>query len=460
MVPENPPIDNKSNLDLELKIQEFVDKNIAVMTELQSSLSNKYLSSVDSHLETISVPKKHIAASESNIFQRIKNFYRNNDLFKYAVWATGLLFISTITLSIIEWDTFYSTVSEDIAKENPNLLDTLFNTFWWAVVTFTTVGYGDISPVTHLGKGLSIIIMLLNFGIVTLLGGAVASVMVAARLKGDDTLDESKFKGHLIIAGWNSFVPSTLKLIELDRGANSAVILINEMDTELINRAISGFERLEITHLSENYTKETVLKKAFIHSCNTFMIVPDETGLMPNETPDEDRTVLTALTAKSISEDIQVVSHIFNSEYISHLKRANVNEIVFTDVHIPYLLAKHVTDPGIPQLYDELIQHKNGSQGFQVAKIPDEIAILNHNKIAAFFKLKYNSLLIGYAVRKSGFSLEDQMSDKGDSFIRDMITDQLEVAGIKLSSDEFIAVELNPADDYQIDKKHSAIILR
>ena len=40
--------------------------------------------------------------------------------------------------------------------------------------------------------------------------------------------------------------------------------LINEMDKEVIQRAIVGFERLDISHIAENFTNESVLKKAFL----------------------------------------------------------------------------------------------------------------------------------------------------------------------------------------------------
>jgi len=414
--------------------------------------------------ESLFVEEEQKAVSAT--FLKLKNIYLENDLFRYAIWSILLMLLSTTILTIVEYDMFQGDVSGDIGESfrfgdtEPNWLDTFFHTFWWSVVTFTTVGYGDVSPVTHIGKLLTIVIMLLNFGIVTLLGGAVASVLVAERLKGDDKLDENKFNDHLVIAGWNPFVPSVLKILETDKESTSVVILVNETDSELIDRVISTFENLDVTHLCENFTNETVLRKAFLDRAGMFMILPDNSGLLPHEDPDEDKTVLTCLTAKAISEDCTVVAHVLNPENVSHLQRANVNEIVMPDEHVPHLLAKHVTDPGVPQLFDELINQEEKDQGIQQVDIPRPLMGQTHNKISAYFKFKHQWLLVGYAIKKSGFSLEDQMGESGSPLIRDMITEQLEGAGIKLSSDEHVVVEINPSDDYVIDDKHRALVLR
>ena len=463
---KNIPLDQIQDSEVsETDIDAVIDTNKELFDQLNSIPEIKALGAISIDDEK-QEKEEEGSSAVSELLIKVQEFYSNNELARYATWAFFLILLSTSALTVLEYDMFNASVKEHaegsfiFGEKEPNWVDTFFHTFWWSIVTFTTVGYGDVSPVTHLGKFLTIIIMLLNFGVVTLLGGAVASVLVAQRLTGDDTLDENKFDGHLVIAGWNKTVPSVLNLIESNKDSTSVVILVNEMDKEVIQRAITGYERLDITHIPENFTHESVLRKAFLDKAGTFMILPDSSGLLPHEEPDEDKTVLTCLTAKSISESCNVVAHVLDVENVSHLQRANANEIVIPDEHVPHLLAKHVTDPGVPQFFDDLILKEEEDKGLQEVKIPKTLNGQTHNKISAFYKFKYGWLLVGYAIRKAGFSLDEQMGESGSPLIRNMIKEQLDGAGINLTSDEHVVVEINPPDDYKIDRKHSALVLR
>lgn len=49
---------------------------------------------------------------------------------------------------------------------------------WWGIVTLTTVGYGDLTPVTPLGKCAGALVALFGVGLVALPAGIMGSAFV------------------------------------------------------------------------------------------------------------------------------------------------------------------------------------------------------------------------------------------------------------------------------------------
>lgn len=87
---------------------------------------------------------------------------------KYELLVT--LFVTVLLLLLASSVMYYI--------ENPSQPETFPNiiaAFWWAVATLTTVGYGDVYPVTGLGKLVSGIIALLGIGLVALPTGIISS---------------------------------------------------------------------------------------------------------------------------------------------------------------------------------------------------------------------------------------------------------------------------------------------
>lgn len=77
------------------------------------------------------------------------------------------------------------------SEAQPEAFSNAFDALWWAVATLTTVGYGDIYPVTVLGKFLSAVIALLGIGLVAIPTGIISSGFMECIEKTDDKDDET-----------------------------------------------------------------------------------------------------------------------------------------------------------------------------------------------------------------------------------------------------------------------------
>lgn len=63
----------------------------------------------------------------------------------------------------------------------PDQFKSIFHSLWWAVATLTTVGYGDIYPITAGGKVFTFMILMIGLGIVAVPAGLVASALAKVR---------------------------------------------------------------------------------------------------------------------------------------------------------------------------------------------------------------------------------------------------------------------------------------
>ena len=77
--------------------------------------------------------------------------------------------------------------------------------------------------------------------------------------------------------------------------------------------------------------------------------------IIPNNINNEDglhdeKTIFATLTIKSIDSSIRVVAYLLERENLTHIKRAEADEVVISDDFSLNILASHVVDPGVPEV--------------------------------------------------------------------------------------------------------------
>jgi len=69
-------------------------------------------------------------------------------------------------------------IAESPYPESP--IKDLWTAFWWAIVTSTTVGYGDVVPVTPLGRAIGVLMMILGISALSIVIGIIGTIFIQA----------------------------------------------------------------------------------------------------------------------------------------------------------------------------------------------------------------------------------------------------------------------------------------
>jgi len=132
-----------------------------------------------------------IVGFTGKIQKNIKRFFNTNG-FIY-------LIITTVILILIGAEIY--SVAESV---------NYMNSLWWAIATTTTVGYGDISPHTEVGRLIAVVLMILGIGLI----GSVTSTVTAF------FVDEQSDKENILLKKELQDIKSELQEIKNKLGQN------------------------------------------------------------------------------------------------------------------------------------------------------------------------------------------------------------------------------------------------
>ncbi|MDO3384992.1 ion transporter [Gilvimarinus sp. SDUM040013] len=93
--------------------------------------------------------------------------------------AVSMILLASILLYLVEGDV------------QPEAFGSIPRALWWSVITFTTVGYGDVYPITNLGKFFAGLTAIASIGLVAMPTGILASAFSDAMQKG--RVEEKKY---------------------------------------------------------------------------------------------------------------------------------------------------------------------------------------------------------------------------------------------------------------------------
>lgn len=335
-------------------------------------------------------------------------------------------------------------------------INTLFDAFWYTIVTVTTVGYGDIAPASFWGRLSAMALLLVGVAIFGALSGKFASFILDRQQKKDKgLLKMTSMKNHFLICGWK---PGFENILEGVLEANpelppeQIVILNNAKRADI--EAIQANEKLKaINFLRGDFTDEDALFKAQIKNANRALILADKSEDFSTLETDS-RTVLAVITIKNLNPRVYCVAEIIDSKFEKHLSLARCDEIIMTSDYEQNLLVQASSGQGMSHILRELAD-EDESQGLSLLDIPVQYIGRRYGEYK--MSLESGDILIGILENTGNFFMRRQEAlaeAQKNPDMEKIVANLKKVKTLKSNIPVF-----NPPEDYVIPESSKAIFI-
>ena len=240
---------------------------------------------------------------------------------------------------------------------------------YMTVITISTVGYGEVIPVSDVPSGRIFAVFLIMFGMGAIL--YFASTIMAILVEGDfrrfwrkRKMDKAiaKLEKHIVLCG--SGVTGSLVMDELITTRTPFVVV--DADEEKIRSARERLKGFELNYVVGNATDQHTLSEAGIERAAGIIVALPE---------DKDSLIVT-ITARQMNPDLRIVSKCIEPHRIERIRKAGADAVVSPNAIGGMRLVSEMVRPTVMQFLDLMLRDKEKNLRIEQVAVDPESDIV------------------------------------------------------------------------------------
>ena len=327
------------------------------------------------------------------LFRVFKPEFGNRTVSKFVKIVLSLLLlvaVSTFGIKVIEGWSF-------------------FDALWHVIITISTVGYGEIHPLSFPGRVFTMLIIVVAFAIFAYGASTIASMIFEGELKKvfiTKRLEKmiSKMKGHTIVCGLGRTGLAAIKELRKEK----VPFVVVDKSEERIEWVKEHF--VDIIYIVGDATEDETLIRAGIKAASNLIVA----------TPSDSENLFITLSAKSLNPKIRIVSRVADERSIVKLKRAGASEVISPNIIGGLRMASLAIRPSVVSFLDIVTHHGEVDLRLEEVRIPDSSPF--HGKLLKDLQIPNRTGVIVIGIRRKDGSfilnpISTTMVLRGDTLI-------------------------------------------
>ncbi|MFP7366343.1 potassium channel family protein [Corynebacterium callunae] len=231
---------------------------------------------------------------------------------------------------------------------------TLIDALYYSTVSLTTVGYGDITPVTQTARLINIIVLTpARIGFLILLVGTTLSVLTEETRRALQIQRwRKRMRNHTVVVGYGTKGRSAVAALLADGVPANQIVVIDTDQTSLDAANNSG-----LVTVKGSATKADVLRLAGVSRARAVVVAPNL----------DDTAVLVTLSVREIAPRAMIVASVRESENQHLLEQSGADSVVISSETAGRMLGLATVTPSVVEMMEDLL---SPDEGFSIAERP------------------------------------------------------------------------------------------